>query len=241
MQFDVRVERHDIGLFDEQHKQPLPRLPRCIGVITSPSGAAIRDVLKVLRRRAPQLRVTIFPSQVQGPSAPQELREALALAIRRGDCDVLLLTGRPSRLPGIQAVFRSLLPLPPGRILPLHHYRTGGWYPFHRRGRIEDPKTTAAVGAALCSRSQGGLPGFFLRAGALRPYSTVCILGVLDNRMVIADDQVITLDELDAHRASEIAVLEIGGIEYARRQDHDFRFAGDLGRCDRPQHRLDPC
>ncbi len=80
------------GLFDAARKKDLPRFPRHVGVITSPSGAAIRDVLKVLRRRAPHIRVTIFPAQVQGASAPEELAEALQLALRRADCDVLLLT-----------------------------------------------------------------------------------------------------------------------------------------------------
>ena len=63
-----------------------------MGVITSPSGAAIRDVLKVLRRRAPQLAVTIFPAQVQGQGAADELLESLNIALQRGDCDLLLLT-----------------------------------------------------------------------------------------------------------------------------------------------------
>ena len=77
------------------------------------------------------------------------------------DCDVLLLTGRPSRLPGVRNLFQTLLPLPPDRILTMHDYRTGAWYPFNRRGRIDDPKSTAAVGAMLCLLGQGRLPNFF--------------------------------------------------------------------------------
>ncbi|MBT8430596.1 MAG: exodeoxyribonuclease VII large subunit, partial [Gammaproteobacteria bacterium] len=80
------------GLFDTEHKKALPTFPRRLGVITSPSGAAVRDVLKVLRRRAPQIAVTIFPAQVQGKGAAEELIEALDIALQRGDCDVLLLT-----------------------------------------------------------------------------------------------------------------------------------------------------
>lgn len=80
------------GLFDAARKSDLPQFPRHIGVITSPSGAAIRDVLKVLHRRAPHIRITIFPAQVQGVNAPEELIEALQLALQRADCDVLLLT-----------------------------------------------------------------------------------------------------------------------------------------------------
>src|SRR5690606_8123177 len=54
---------------------------------------------------------------------------ALCEVIFQYPCDMLLLTGRPSRLPGVQAFIRKMLPLPPGRILPLQNYRTGGWYP----------------------------------------------------------------------------------------------------------------
>ena len=110
------------------------------------------------------------------------------------DCDVLLLTGRPSRLPGIQSLFRALLPLPPDRIVPLQGYRTGTWYPFNRQGRIHDPKTTAAVGAMLCVLGQGRLPNFFFRAKAFRPYSTVRHLGLLDHRMMIKEDDVFYRD-----------------------------------------------
>jgi len=80
------------GLFDEARKRPLPDLPRRIGIITSPSGAAIRDVLTVLRRRFPAIPVVIYPSAVQGDAAPAELIAALQSAIRRNECDVLILT-----------------------------------------------------------------------------------------------------------------------------------------------------
>lgn len=79
------------GLFDTRHKQPLPRLPRRIGVITSPTGAAIRDILHVLRRRFPAVPVLIYPVAVQGDAAPGEIVQALRLASRRRDCDVLIL------------------------------------------------------------------------------------------------------------------------------------------------------
>jgi exodeoxyribonuclease VII large subunit len=80
------------GLFDESRKQAIPELPRRIGVITSPSGAAVRDVLTVLRRRFPAVPVIIYPSGVQGDAAAAELLAALQTALRRAECDVLLLT-----------------------------------------------------------------------------------------------------------------------------------------------------
>ena len=79
------------GLFDERHKQPLPPLPRRIGVITSPTGAAIRDILHVLGRRFPAIPVVIYPVQVQGEQAKHDIVAALATAAARGECDVLIL------------------------------------------------------------------------------------------------------------------------------------------------------
>jgi hypothetical protein len=110
------------------------------------------------------------------------------------DCDFLLLTGRPSRLPGVQHLFRALLALPPDRIVTMQDYRTGAWYPFNRRGRIDDPKSTAAVGAMLCLLGQGRLPNFFLRSNALHAYSTIRFLGPLDRNMMIKPDEVFFAD-----------------------------------------------
>jgi exodeoxyribonuclease VII large subunit len=79
------------GLFDEDRKQALPPLPSRIGVITSPSGAAIRDIVSVLGRRFPAVPVVIYPAAVQGEAAPGELIAALDTAIRRDECDVLII------------------------------------------------------------------------------------------------------------------------------------------------------
>jgi exodeoxyribonuclease VII large subunit len=79
------------GLFAPQLKRPLPPFPRRIGVITSPSGAAIRDVLHILRRRYPPAQVLIYPTPVQGAAAVPALIQALDLASSRADCDVIIL------------------------------------------------------------------------------------------------------------------------------------------------------
>ncbi len=92
-QFEQLKQRlADEGLFDAARKRPLPDLPRCIGVITSPSGAAIRDVLSVLKRRFPAIPLLIYPVPVQGLDAPPAIVEALRTAARRDECDLLLLT-----------------------------------------------------------------------------------------------------------------------------------------------------
>jgi len=78
------------GLFDTGRKRGLPLYPRSIGVVTSASGAAIRDVLSVLRRRFPSLPVVLYPTPVQGVDAPRGIVRALQVAERRREGDVLL-------------------------------------------------------------------------------------------------------------------------------------------------------
>jgi len=79
------------GLFAPERKRPLPILPKRIGVITSPTGAAIRDILHVLARRFAAVSVLIYPVPVQGAQAAAEIIAALRMAGRRAECDVLIL------------------------------------------------------------------------------------------------------------------------------------------------------
>jgi exodeoxyribonuclease VII large subunit len=79
------------GLFDPGSKRPLPALPRRIGVVTSASGAAVRDILQILRRRFPAIPVVLYPVAVQGENAKFEVAAALRTAGERRDCDVLIL------------------------------------------------------------------------------------------------------------------------------------------------------
>jgi exodeoxyribonuclease VII large subunit len=79
------------GFFDVARKKPLPMLPRRIGVITSRSGAALRDILRILRRRFPNVRVLIYPVRVQGDGAAGEIAAALKFFTARNAADVLIL------------------------------------------------------------------------------------------------------------------------------------------------------
>jgi exodeoxyribonuclease VII large subunit len=79
------------GLFAEAHKQPLPEFPRRVGVITSATGAALRDILHVLKRRFPLLPVLIYPVPVQGDGAAPAIVQALENASRTKACDILIL------------------------------------------------------------------------------------------------------------------------------------------------------
>ena len=79
------------GLFDEGRKRLLPREPRAVGLVTSATGAALHDMLTVLGRRAPDLPVFIYPTQVQGSAAIGQIVAAIALANRRAEVDVLIV------------------------------------------------------------------------------------------------------------------------------------------------------
>jgi len=79
------------GLFASEHKRSLPRFPRRIAVVTSPTGAAVRDVLNILARRFPPAAVLVYPTAVQGATAAPAIVQALQLASARMDCEVLIL------------------------------------------------------------------------------------------------------------------------------------------------------
>ena len=89
---ELKQKLFNEGLFDREKKLQIPKLPKKIGVITSPSGAAIRDVLSILKRRFPLLPIVIFPITVQGDNAAPDIEDALKKANLRADCDVLILT-----------------------------------------------------------------------------------------------------------------------------------------------------
>jgi exodeoxyribonuclease VII large subunit len=79
------------GLFDASRKRPLPRFPTRIGIVTSPAGAVIRDMLHILGRRLPGLHIRLFPAQVQGAGAVEEVREGLDWFSRSGWPDVVIV------------------------------------------------------------------------------------------------------------------------------------------------------
>ena len=79
------------GLFEPTRKKPIPQFPQSIGVITSPTGAAIEDILITLKRRSPHIPIFIYPSLVQGKEAPSAIVKAIETANTRMECDVLIL------------------------------------------------------------------------------------------------------------------------------------------------------
>ncbi len=94
---ELKKQLFNEGIFDDEHKLPIPKYPKKIGIITSPTGAAIQDILSILKRRYPIASVLVYPSIVQGntldgTSAAKELTERIIFANKENNCDVLILT-----------------------------------------------------------------------------------------------------------------------------------------------------
>ena len=106
----------------------------------------------------------------------------IAEAVHHFDCDLVLLSGRPSRLPATIDLFVNKLAVAPDRVLPLTNYPTGNWYPFGGRSRfrIEDPKTATVVGCMLCALAEGQITNFTLYTHRLAMRSTANYIGVIE-------------------------------------------------------------
>jgi exodeoxyribonuclease VII large subunit len=99
----LRLKLSAEGLFDPSRKKSLPRLPHAIGIVTSPTGAALRDVLSVLKRRFPAIPVIVYPASVQGANAKFEVAAAITTANRQAACDVLIVARGGGSLEDLQA------------------------------------------------------------------------------------------------------------------------------------------
>jgi len=86
----LREKLRKEGLFDEDRKIPLPKLPKKIGIVTSPTGAAVRDMLRILKHRNAAIDVLIYPAKVQGVGAAEEIAEGIRILNKRGDIDVII-------------------------------------------------------------------------------------------------------------------------------------------------------
>ncbi len=108
------------GLFAEERKKPLPPFPRKIGIITSPTGSAIRDMLKIILRRFPRVEIVIFPVKVQGDNASYEIVEGIETLNRMGEVEVIIVGRGGGSIEDLQpfneervarAIFRSRIPV----------------------------------------------------------------------------------------------------------------------------------
>ncbi|MFH0838616.1 MAG: exodeoxyribonuclease VII large subunit [Candidatus Omnitrophota bacterium] len=108
------------GLFDGAHKRPIPFLPKAIGIVTSPTGAVVRDMLSILKRRFANLEIIIYPVRVQGKGAEVEIKEAIENFNRFGKIDVMILARGGGSIEDLwafneeivaQAIYRSTIPV----------------------------------------------------------------------------------------------------------------------------------
>ena len=121
IQFEqLKKKLTEAGDFDEGHKQPLPQFVKKIGVVTSPSGAVIRDIITTVSRRFPGVEILLFPTKVQGEGASQEVAANIALANEREDLDLLIVGRGGGSIEDlwafneevvVQAIFESRLPV----------------------------------------------------------------------------------------------------------------------------------
>ncbi|MEO3988612.1 virulence factor SrfB [Pseudocitrobacter cyperus] len=160
-----------------------------------PAGCEAFDLLAV--PLAVSFR-TLHDAMLGGEFSLTAPLHALCEAITHYTCDVLLITGRPGCLPAVQALIRYLQPVPVNRMVWLDRYPVHEWYPFSEQGRIGNPKSTAAVGAMLCSLALDlRLPHFNFKAADIGAYSTVRYLGVLDKTVNILRDENVWYEDLD--------------------------------------------
>jgi exodeoxyribonuclease VII large subunit len=108
------------GVFDLSHKKQLPKHINCVGIVTSPTGAAVKDILTVLKRRNPNIKAIIYPSLVQGEYAKGDICHAIESANSRNECDVLIVGRGGGSLEDlwpfneetvVQAIYKSILPV----------------------------------------------------------------------------------------------------------------------------------
>ncbi len=108
------------GLFDQAYKKDLPTLPKSIGVVSSPDGAAVHDILTVLNRRFSAVKVILYPVAVQGMDSAKQLTDAISLAGKRQECDVLIISRGGGSLEDLwsfndeavaRAIFASEIPI----------------------------------------------------------------------------------------------------------------------------------
>lgn len=117
---ELKEKLYKKGLFDAAHKKPLPTFPETIGVVTSPTGAAIQDILHVLNKRFPLINVILYPAAVQGKQAAPDIAQAIRLANSRKECNVLIVGRGGGSLEDLwpfneeivaQAIFESEIPI----------------------------------------------------------------------------------------------------------------------------------
>ena len=150
------------GLFDAARKRPLPRFACTVGVVTSSAGAALHDVLSTLARRAPQVRVVLYPSPVQGAEAPAALVDALAQAALRREVEVLIVARGGGSIEDLWAfnderVVRAVAAMPMPVIAGVGHETDVTLVDFAADLRAPTPTAAAELAAPVRDELLGAL------------------------------------------------------------------------------------
>jgi exodeoxyribonuclease VII large subunit len=217
------------GLFDPGRKRPLPALPRRIGVVTSPTGAALRDILHILRRRFPAVEVLIYPTPVQGAAAVPNIVAAIDLASSRAECDLLLLARGGGSLEDLwafndeavaRAIARCAIPVVSG---------IGHEIDFTIADFVADVRAPTPSGAAEIAVPDAG--------------AWIATLGRLERRFGLAVRRELTLERAGLDRLRRRLQLAHPGVRLAqgsqRLDDLEQRLAsGVRANWQRERHRL---
>jgi exodeoxyribonuclease VII large subunit len=155
LRLKAKLERE--GLFDASRKRPLPMRPVAVGVVTSADAAALRDVTASLARRAPHVRVVVYPSLVQGAAAPAQLRAALAAVAARREIDVLIICRGGGALEDLwafndEAVVRAIAASPVPTLCGIGHETDFTLADF--AADVRAPTPTAAAELATPTRDE---------------------------------------------------------------------------------------
>ena len=207
----------------------------CLSELFGDTGT-VRDVIEFVERKAQEAGGSGFDlARVEIPvryqdidrtvrSVVLELLRACAEIVYRARADLLILSGRPSRMPAVSAILTECMALPPHRVIPLHDFQVGSWYPFRDyASTISDPKTTAAVGAMICLLGEGLLKDFNFRSDHLKAGSTAKYFGKLDRDNRLHEDDVFFRD-LDLDRKRN----EYDNPEDWELPDEPFEFRGPM-------------
>ncbi len=196
----IAVSDHlDIADTEEETQQPVP----------APLVAYLEDAARDLGAadfRLGDVTLAFDRSDVDAIAREvfQKVLANMGEVIAHLGADVVLLTGRPSRLPAVRAILQEMMVVPPHRLISMHAYKTGRWYPFRDpvTQRIGDPKSTVAVGGMLIALSEARIPNFRVDTSAFRMKSTARFIGEMDSSGQITDDRVLFSDiDLDARKS----------------------------------------
>jgi hypothetical protein len=180
------AEERPLHSFFPHHAPPPPGL--CAAIERSVREAGAGDSFRLL-----DLPIMVDMADVDRVvrSLMTELLRALMEVACRYDADLVLLSGRPSRFPAIRKIIVESGAVPAHRVIAMHEFRVGQWYPFRSRdARISDPKTTAAVGAMICLLAEGNMPNFNFRSDQLVARSVARYLGKIETSSRLAAQDV---------------------------------------------------